>query len=166
MSQIDSIRRQIAFARRYSLDLLGSVADDDWYRMPGTCLTNIAWQAGHLAMAEYRLGLERIRGTRPEDSSLIRPELIARFHRDSVPVEQPDGQPSPAEIRDVMTRVHEAVMALLDQIDDSMLVETIHTPHAFCSTKREILEWCAAHEMVHAGQIGLLRRALGLAPRW
>ncbi|WZO96513.1 DinB family protein [Isosphaeraceae bacterium EP7] len=166
MSQVNSIIRRISFARRYTLGLLDSVDDADWSRMPGGCPTNIAWQAGHLAMAEYRLCLERVRGPRPEDAALISPEFIARFHRDSTPREADEGRPSPAEIRAVMARVHEAALSLLDQIDDPLLAEPIHTPHAFCSTKAEIYDWCSAHEMLHAGQIGLLRRALGAAPRW
>jgi uncharacterized damage-inducible protein DinB len=33
-------------------------------------------------------------------------------------------------------------------------------------TKRASLLWCAQHELVHAGQIGLLRRLLGYPPLW
>ena len=34
------------------------------------------------------------------------------------------------------------------------------------STKLLALLWCAHHEMLHAGQIGLLRRHLGYPPIW
>jgi hypothetical protein len=30
----------------------------------------------------------------------------------------------------------------------------------------EFLRWCGHHEMTHAGQIGLIRRMLGLSPVW
>ena len=33
-------------------------------------------------------------------------------------------------------------------------------------TKLDSLFWCAHHEMLHAGQIGLVRRLLGQAPLW
>ncbi len=34
------------------------------------------------------------------------------------------------------------------------------------TTKLRALLWCAHHEMLHAGQIGLLRRHLGYSPMW
>ncbi len=33
-------------------------------------------------------------------------------------------------------------------------------------TKLRALLWCAHHEMLHAGQMGLLRRHLGYPPMW
>jgi uncharacterized damage-inducible protein DinB len=45
---------------------------------------------------------------------------------------------------------------------DTPLVE----PHRLARTKFESLVWCAHHEMLHAGQIGLLRRLLGVPPMW
>jgi hypothetical protein len=39
-------------------------------------------------------------------------------------------------------------------------------PHPLVKTKLWALLWCAQHESVHAGQIGLLRRQLGYSPLW
>ena len=33
-------------------------------------------------------------------------------------------------------------------------------------SKIECLHWCSAHEMIHAGQIALLRRLFGQSPIW
>ena len=33
-------------------------------------------------------------------------------------------------------------------------------------TKLQVLHWCANHELVHAGQIALLRRLFGQKPIW
>ena len=33
-------------------------------------------------------------------------------------------------------------------------------------TKIDTLRWCGDHELIHAGQIGLLRRLLGHKPVW
>jgi hypothetical protein len=38
--------------------------------------------------------------------------------------------------------------------------------HAFAKTNLRALLWCAQHEMLHAGHIGLLRRHLGYPPMW
>ena len=52
---------QLEHVRPYTLRLLDSVNESEWFRMPPGGVTHIAWQAGHLAFAEYRLALERIR---------------------------------------------------------------------------------------------------------
>jgi uncharacterized damage-inducible protein DinB len=33
-------------------------------------------------------------------------------------------------------------------------------------TKLEALFWCSQHELIHAGQIALLRRLIGKEPQW
>ena len=41
-----------------------------------------------------------------------------------------------------------------------------HKPHRLYNTRFHSLVWCCQHEMLHAGQIGLLRRLLGANPVW
>src|SRR5215471_11039927 len=82
MSTVKLAAEQFAFARAYTVRLLDSVAPDDWFREPPGGVSTIAWQVGHLAMAEYRLALERIRGRRPEDESLIPDEFLRHFARE------------------------------------------------------------------------------------
>ncbi len=38
-------------------------------------MSHVAWQVGHLAVAEYRLALWRIRGPQPQDGDVI-PALL------------------------------------------------------------------------------------------
>jgi uncharacterized damage-inducible protein DinB len=46
------------------------------------------------------------------------------------------------------------------------LDQPVPHPHPFATTKLKALLWCAHHEMLHAGQIGLLRHHLGYPPMW
>jgi hypothetical protein len=71
MSRLKLAIEQLTFARNYTNRLLDAVPVTDWFRQPAAGVNLIAWQVGHLAMAEYRLGLERIRGARPADVELI-----------------------------------------------------------------------------------------------
>jgi hypothetical protein len=168
MTRLELAIEQIAFARRYTLGLLEKTGPDDWFRQPPGCVTHLAWQVGHLAMAEYRLALERIRGPRPEDGALISAEFLRTFGRDSVPVPVADlaRYPLPAEIRAVFDRVHEQTVRELPNLADADLDSPVHPPHRVAKTKLWSLLWCAQHEAVHAGQIGLLRRLLGYPPVW
>jgi hypothetical protein len=157
---------QIAFARRYTLGLLVDIDAGDWFRMPAEGVTHVAWQVGHLAFAQYRLALERVRGARPEDAALISPGFLALFGRDSVPDPDPGKYPSPAEIRAVLECVHAQVMRDLPGHPEEDLGSPPLAPHRLAKTKLEVLLWCGQHEMLHAGQIALLRRLLGHKPRW
>jgi hypothetical protein len=157
---------QIAFARRYTLGLLDGIDPADWFRMPAEGVTHVAWQVGHLAFAQYRLALERVRGVRPDDAALIPDDFLRRFGRDSVPDPDPGQYPGPAEIREVFDRVHERVLRDLSSHPEADLSSPLPKPHRLAKTKGEVLWWCCHHEMLHAGQIGLLRRLLGHRPQW
>lgn len=166
MSRIRDAVDQIIFARKYTCDFLDTIVPADWFRMPAEGVTHVAWQVGHLAFAQHRLALERLRGVRPEDESLISPAFIKIFGRDSVGDPDPSRFPPPAEIRATFDRVHERLLAELPSILDSHLDLPPLTPHRLCKTRIDCLRWCAAHEMVHAGQIALLRRLFGQRPIW
>lgn len=166
MSDLRLALDQIAFARRYTVALLDAIGPGDWFRMPAEGVTHVAWQVGHLAFAQYRLALERVRGRRPGDDELIPPAFFVLFGRDSVPQPDPDKYPTPAEVRAVFDRVHERVLSDLAGHPEADLDSPPLAPHALARTKREVLFWCGQHEFLHAGQIGLLRRLLGYPPMW
>ena len=166
MSRVETVRTNVVFARDYTLRLLDGVPAGDWFRVPPAGVTHVAWQVGHLAMAQYRLVLERVRGTQSGDANLIAPEFIQTFGRDSVASPDPAQYPPADEIRAVFDRVHAAVRATLPELVDADLDLPPRTPHQLCKTRLECLHWCSHHEMVHGGQIGLLRRQLGQKPLW
>jgi len=157
----DAISR-ICTARRYTEDLLANVEDDDWFRLPAGGVSHIAWQAGHLAVCEYGLAMKRVRGVCPEDEQLLSAEHFQLFGKGSVPSEDASRYPSVAEIRELLTRVHTAALNELESLDAAAANEAVaDPPHPMFNTKLGALDWCASHEFLHAGQIGLLRRQLG-----
>jgi len=155
---------QIVFARNYTIGLLEKTPKADWYRQPPGVVTHVGWQVGHIAFAEYRLALFRIRGEQPQDNDLLSPEFRRVFGANSVP--QPDSAYPQDEIRAVLDGVHEQVLRELPGLTDAELDQPVPHPHPFAKTKLLALLWCAYHEMLHAGQIGLLRRHLGYPPMW
>jgi hypothetical protein len=164
VSRLQPAIDQIVFARNYTLGLLDQTKTDDWFRIPPGGVTHVGWQVGHIAFAEYRLALWRIRGPQPQDDDLFTPEFRRLFGANSVPEAR---SPYPAdELRDVLNRVHEKVLRELPGLDESELDHPVPHPHPFAQTKLLALLWCAHHEMLHAGQIGLLRRHLGYPPMW
>jgi hypothetical protein len=155
------------FARKYTLTLLDSISSTDWFTMPDNCPSHIAWQVGHLALAEARLVFVRVCGRYADEASILQPQFVTLFGRTTVPSPDPAKHPSPAEIRAVMDRVHDAtLLALRDVADADLDAIADGPPHLLCKTKGDFLRWAGYHEMIHAGQIGLIRRLLGAKPLW
>ena len=163
-SQVEIAQKQIEFARNYTLSLIGDLDESDWFRMPAPGTTHIAWQVGHLAMAQYMLTLFRLRGKNPEDEALIPKAFLKRFLKGSAPEPDPAKNLPAEEIRAVFQRVYRQLLEELPNYADADLTGTITEPYAVTNTKLGSLFFCAAHEMLHAGQIGLIRRLLGKPP--
>jgi hypothetical protein len=156
--------RQIEFARNYSLSLLVDLTDDQWYVAPDAYPTHIAWQVGHLAMSEYGLTLFRQRGRTEVDSELMSGKFRKLFMRGTEPMRDRAAYPAPEELLEVLHRVHRQMRQELPSFDGSGLDEPLDAPHAAYSNRYGALLFAAHHEMLHAGQIGVLRRLLGKAP--
>ena len=92
---------------------------------------------GHIAFAEYRLALWRIRGERPDDGALFSPDFRRLFGPDSVP--QADSTYPPGELRAVLDRVHEQVLQELPGLDEAELDQPVPHPHPFATTKLKAL---------------------------
>jgi hypothetical protein len=166
MARLQLAIEQIVFARSYTIGLLDQTPTNEWFRQPPGGVSHVGWQVGHIAFAEYRLALWRIRGPQPQDNGLFSQEFLRLFGPNSVPDADPAKHPAPAEIRAVLDRVHEQVLRELPGLDEAELDQPVPHPHPFAKTKLLALLWCAHHEMLHAGQIGLLRRHLGYPPMW
>jgi DinB family protein len=156
--------QQIEFARSYMLSILAEIDEADWFTMPHGCPTHVAWQVGHLAMAEYGLCLFRQRGRQETDAELMSSSFRKQFSRGSVPEADASKYPSPAEIRATLDRVHAQVLKEAATFTAEQLQEPVDLPYAAEPTKLGALLFCSHHEMLHAGQLGLLRRLLGKQP--
>lgn len=156
--------RQIEFARSYTLLSLEDLNDDDWYWCPEQMDTHIAWQAGHLAVAQYGLTLFMQRGRADVDSELMTGKFRKRFMKGTAPTRNRDDYPPVSEIRQVMERVHQQMREEIGSFDGDHLDEAASEPHAAYATKLGSLLFASKHEMLHAGQIGMLRRLMGKEP--
>jgi hypothetical protein len=164
MSRLRLAIDQIVFARNYTIELVDLVPAEQWFQMPSGSVSHIGWQVGHLACAEYRMALWRLRDVRAEDALLIPEPFRQLFGAGSVPDPDPAKYPSPTETRAILDRVHEQVLRELSALNEDEVDHPVPHPHPFAKTKLTALLWCAHHEMLHAGQIGLLRRQLGHPP--
>lgn len=161
---LELARKQIEFAREYTHGLLADIEEDLWFKIPAGCATHVAWQLGHLAMAQYGLCLFRMRGRHAEDTELMSSGFRKKFSKGTTPDPDPANNPPPSEIRGVFDRVYEQSMKEMPTFDETALNEPVDMPYAGYATKLGGLLFCSHHEMLHAGQIGMLRRLLGKRP--
>jgi uncharacterized damage-inducible protein DinB len=87
-----------------------------------------------------------------------------QFSKGTTPDADPANNPTPEEIRRVFHAVHEQVLREAPSFDEAELEKPLAAPHQMFTTKLGALCFSADHEMLHAGQIGLIRRLLGKEP--
>ncbi|WP_439632247.1 DinB family protein [Gemmata sp.] len=165
MSRISDALEQLDTARKYTAARVDTVPQADWFTVPPGGVSHVAWQVGHIAMAEYRLCLERLRPRTPADAALVSDEFLKLFARGSVPGPRSDYPPA-AEIREVYDRVHARVMDELPAYPDADLDREPLIPHPLYATRIASLRYAPLHEMLHCGQIAMIRRMLGHKPVW
>ena len=162
--RLEIARDQIVAAREYTESLLADIDPGDWFRQPDEVTTHVAWHVGHLAMAQYGLVLFRQRGRQTEDTELMSSRFRKQFSKGSQPESVVEDNPSVDEIQAVFTGVYRQAMEELERYPVEQLDDPVDKPYAAYPTKYGALLFCAHHEMLHAGQIGLLRRLLGKSP--
>ncbi|HMO12980.1 MAG TPA: DinB family protein [Pirellulaceae bacterium] len=161
--RLEIVQNLIQAARNYTNSLIADLSADEWFWMPPELSTHIAWQIGHLAYAQYGLVLFRQRGRRLDDGSLMSNQFRKQFAKGSQPLNREETLPL-SEIQETFRRVFEQVQIELPEFLEINLDEPIDPPFAGFPTKYGSLLMCAQHEMLHAGQIGLIRRMMGKAP--
>ncbi len=163
--QLEAFRKHHAWVRNYTLELVEGLSDEEWYWSPEGMTTHVAWQLGHVAMAQYGLTLFRQRGRVLEDAKMMPGKFRKKFMKGTKPTGVREDYPTPEEIRQVMNAVNEQMLLELPNFDTpEHLAEEIGEPHAGFGTKLGALLFACDHEMLHAGQIGLLRRLMGKEP--
>jgi hypothetical protein len=153
---------QIEFARAYTLELLEATPRELWFEQPDACRSCVAWQVGHLAVSQYGLLMFRQRGRRPEDLDLIPGRFRKQYGRGGTPPTEATGQPDAEALLERLSKVHAAALDELREADPQRLLEPVEMPYAVYPIKLGAVLFCPLHEQLHAGQIGILRRALGL----
>lgn len=157
--------RKIEFARNYTRTLLEGLNDDDWFWMPPEYPTHIAWQVGHLAMSEYGLTLFQQRGRdREVDAGLMTSRFRKMFMRGTTPSADRETHPTPSEILETLERVHHQMRREVPTFSLDALDEPLGPPTSAFATRYGALLFAGDHEMLHAGQIGVLRRLMGKDP--
>lgn len=161
---------QITAARAYTMTLLEDIDHDQWFHQANPVdqasptPSHVAWQVGHLAMAQYGLLLFRQRGRSLDDSNLMSSSFRKKFSRGTSVSSDLEFYPSVDNILNVFHAIYDQSMSELANYPLDQLNDPVDDPYAAYPTKLGCLLFSVHHEMLHAGQIGLLRRLLSKDP--
>jgi uncharacterized damage-inducible protein DinB len=160
-TQLEAATGRLEMANRRVKDFTNDLTPDEWFWHPAEFTTHIAWQVGHLAVSTYNLCLRRLRGRTKADESLISDAFIEYFKLGSKPVAGAENYPPVAEIQRVYEAVHAQSLHELAALTDKYVDVPVEQPHPVFTTKLGAVDYAPSHEMVHVGQIALLRRLMG-----
>ena len=162
--RLEIVKQQMHSVRQYLLGMLDGLSEDDWFWTPETPTTHIVWQVGHIAMAQYGLTLFRQRGRADIDSELMSGKSRKVFMKGTVPGSDRAVYPHPEETLAMLARVNQQMLQEIDSFDGPQLDEPVEPPHVAFATRYGALLFASHHEILHVGQIGLLRRMMGKPP--
>ncbi|MCU0721924.1 MAG: DinB family protein [Pirellula sp.] len=160
----DSTIQQVVFARDYLKSLYETVPYDRWYEVPSGAISSIAWQIGHLTVAQYGLMLFRQRGRAENETELMPGPFRKKFAKGTDPTKLTAESYTPEDLLRQMEVVFLESITLCSNLSAEALWEPTEMPYACYPRKLGALMFCPLHEMLHAGQIGVLRRSLGFEP--
>ncbi|MEW4565018.1 DinB family protein [Bremerella sp. JC770] len=163
-AQWELTKQRIAFTDKMFREFIEGLEPELWFRMPEEGVTHIAWQVGHITIANYGLGMLRIRGKRAEDAGLIPESYSTNFGRGSVPSNDQTIYPSRERFLEIYKKVNDQLLEELETYTLEQLDKPSLPDHPLFKTKFETLVFLPYHVMMHLGQMGLLRRLSGKAP--
>jgi len=162
--RLSNALERMKIARKFTSSFLEDLTPDEWFWTPSEMTTHVAWHIAHLTCAQYMLVMKRVRGERSDDEKLLPAEFRKQFGRGSTPAVCAENNPPVEEIRSRFDRVHHQALEELADLTDAELDVPSEPAHPMFRTKLDAVSFSSMHEMVHAGQIALLRRLMGKAP--
>jgi hypothetical protein len=137
---------------------LGDLSDAELLVRPVDAANHIAWQIGHLILAEQRLG-SRLPGAKY-------PELPAGFaeKHDRQPTAQnaTSGFGTKAQYLELFNKTREATLAALAKLTDADFDQPVSGPLPPGITNvGGVVMLIANHTLMHGGQFSVVRRKLG-----
>lgn len=137
---------------------LADLSDADLLVRPVEGAHNTAWQLGHLIASEFKM----IEGVRPRAEKLVAPDFAQR-HDKSRAFEPAEGwATSKHEYIKLMQDVRAATLSLLRELSDQDLAGPgPEFMRSYAPTVSSVFTSIGGHELMHAGQIAVIRRKLG-----
>ncbi len=148
------------FARHMLLNLLEGTPEDLWFHIPIPDGNHTAWIAGHVAWEDDDCLRSLIDG---RDSTLPQAWHDC-FGTGSQPTPNAADYPDIADLRAKLNESREAFKSFFAASVDKLDAPVPKQLHGFAKDFASLMHAVACHEMVHVGQLTVIRKSLKLKP--
>ena len=148
-------------ARQQTLGLLSDVPQDKLTHQPCAAGNHAIWIAGHIAYADdvFRSNL----GNKPARCS---DNWVKLFGMGSTPQADAGVYPSLSEVRNALADNREGLLAWFGSMNAEELAKPLPEDfRTFAANFGMLMTSIAWHEGLHTGQLTVVRKSLGLAPK-
>lgn len=154
----DAILYNLQSSRFVMSSYLSDLSDEELLVRPVPAAHHAAWQLGHLILSEYQMA----RGIAPDVHIDISSDFVTKHDKDAAARNDASSFCSKDVYCTLMSRVREATVAALSGCsEDDLARPGPEAMRSYAPTCAAVFLAIANHEMMHAGQIAVLRRALG-----
>lgn len=150
----------LELARGKTVQLVEDVPESKLFTTAWDSGNHVLWILGHLAWTDdYFM---QMAGNR---DSVLPAGWADRFGIRSTPTPNPDDYPAPAEVRDRLASTRATLLDWFRSMDPAQAkAELPEALSGFAPNTAGLASTLAWHEGLHAGQITVIRRKLGLGP--
>ncbi|MBN2560383.1 MAG: DinB family protein [Phycisphaerae bacterium] len=152
----------LGFARRVTTSLLEDIPQDKLTHQPIPGANHAMWIMGHVAVTDAFF-LDQLDGRTVGGLE----EWKALFFRGSQPKPNVSDYPPVAEVKRLLDRSREQVIAWFRSLDDVQLKAPLPDDlKGFGPLHVNLMTSTAVHEGMHAGQLAVIRKSLGIGPKF
>ncbi len=152
----------LSFARHWTLELLSDFPQDKLTHQPCAAGNHALWIAGHIAYADD-LFASKV-GNKPARFS---ESWVKLFGMGSIPQADAGAYPSMSEVTNALADNREGLLAWFGSMSAEELAKPLPDDFkTFAATFGQFMTSIAWHEGLHAGQLTVVRKSLGLAPKF
>jgi uncharacterized damage-inducible protein DinB len=153
---------RLRFARSVTLRLLEDVPAEKWLLQPLPGANHVMWLLGHLAVTD-QLFLDSLGAAGPRCPE----EWQALFARGTLPLPEANAYPTPELLLDHLASRREELLAWFAALPDAELAAPLPEGlRGYAANLSDLMASIAWHEGWHCGQLTVVRKALGLSPKF
>lgn len=150
----------LGFSRRMTLAFLEGIPEHQWFDFPVPSGNHAAWIAGHVAWEDDDCLKNLVEGR----GSTLPHQWHDCFAQGSKPTPRPEDYPGIAAIRMTLATCRAELIDFFTASVDRLADPLPEKWHSFAKNLAALMPALACHEMIHVGQLTVIRKSLGLRP--
>jgi hypothetical protein len=152
----------LAESREITVSMLADIPEDKLLHQPFPGANHALWLMGHIAATD-----DNFAGLYDGGQGQLPEQYQKAFGMGSKPVADPAAYPPVAEVRQQLEATRRRLIAAVESATDAALAEPLPDDWKdFAPDKLAFLSSMAWHEGMHAGQLTVVRKSLGIAPKY